>query len=62
MSKMGYIAYLIESDKTDELESLVGESTANKFINDYNKNKEAKWRNVQRVDTNIIKTTTLAKK
>jgi len=53
---------LIESDKTNELESLVGESTANKFINDYNKNKEAKWRNVQRVDTNTIKTTTLAKK
>jgi len=62
MSKMGYIAYLIESNKKDELESLVGENTANKFINDYNKNKEEKWQNVQRVDTNTIKTTTLAKK
>ena len=63
MSKMGYIAYLIESNKKDELESLVGENVANKFINDYNKNdKERKWQNVQRVDTNTIKTTTLVKK
>tara|TARA_X000001388_G_scaffold27426_3_gene19364 strand:+ start:5145 stop:5306 length:162 start_codon:yes stop_codon:yes gene_type:complete len=53
---------LIESNKKDELESLVGENTANKFINDYNKNKEEKWQNVQRVDTNTIKTTTLVKK
>ena len=62
MSKMGYIAYLIESDKSDELKSLVGHDIANKFIKDYKNNKEEKWQNVQRVDTNTLKTATLVKK